>query len=638
MTSGQWQQIDTVLQQVLDLPSAERKSFIAEVCEGDDELTREVSSLAKAYEESGDFIEQSALMSDAEILFSFGDNNIGRELGPYRIKERLGVGGMGEVYLAEDQRLNRSVALKMLPDYISDEFRLNRFRKEARAASGLNHPNIITIHEVGEHDGVRFIATEFIDGETLRDLISRNELTPNLALEIAEQVCAALIAAHAAGIVHRDIKPENIMRRPDGIVKLLDFGIAKLMEPTTESSATSSTKTELGVVMGTVSYMSPEQARGLNVDERSDLWSLGVVIHEMLSSRLPFTAATRLDTMVAILEREPQALSLGEAIQSILDKCLAKNTDDRYQTANDLLTDLKHASSTLRDQQIANPNTKTPARSRRRWVFATAIVTMLLIGVTAGVMYQRFANKSPVATSLVSVPKLYSQMNEPEQLAFIDREEQRISTLMGERPAKLNADALEAIKRRVDWYLTSKSNVSAAFARARPFLPTIGRSFRERKVPVIIGVYLPMIESDYETCYENENGSKGLFQFMPGTAELYGVPRNQMCDAEKMTPAAAHYMADRIAELGDDAQSLTLVLLSYTTGAEWVRETLRKLRESGNYDRNFWTMFDKRKELGDKFQNEVAGYVPQFFAAAIIGENPEAFGLDGVPLSRYTEE
>ena len=637
MTSGQWQQIDTVLQQVLDLPSAKRKSFIAEACEGDDELTREVSSLAKAYEESGDFIEQSALMSDAEILFSFGDNNIGRELGPYRIKERLGVGGMGEVYLAEDQRLNRSVALKMLPDYISDEFRLNRFRKEARAASGLNHPNIITIHEVGEHDGVRFIATEFIDGETLRDLISRNELTPNLALEIAEQVCAALIAAHAAGIVHRDIKPENIMRRPDGIVKLLDFGIAKLMEPTTESSATSSTKTELGVVMGTVSYMSPEQARGLNVDERSDLWSLGVVIHEMLSSRLPFTAATRLDTMVAILEREPQALSLGEAIQSILDKCLAKNTDDRYQTANDLLTDLKHASSTMRDQQIANPNTTTPARSRRRRVFATAIVTMLLIGVTAGVMYQRFANKSPVANSVVSVPKLYSQMNEPEQLAFIDREEQRISTLMGERPAKLNADALEAIKRRVDWYLTSKSNVSAAFARARPFLPTIGRSFRERKVPVIIGVYLPMIESDYETCYENENGSKGLFQFMPGTAELYGVPRNQMCDAEKMTPAAAHYMADRIAELGDDAQSLTLVLLSYTTGAEWVRETLRKLRESGNYDRNFWTMFDKRKELGDKFQNEVAGYVPQFFAAAIIGENPEAFGLDGVPLSRYAE-
>jgi len=637
MTSGQWQQIDTVLQQVLDLPSAKRKSFIAEACEGDDELTREVSSLAEAYEESGDFIEQSALMSDAEILFGLGDNNIGRELGPYRIKERLGVGGMGEVYLAEDQRLNRLVALKMLPDYISDDLRLNRFRKEARAASGLNHPNIITIHEVGEHDGVRFIATEFIDGETLRDLISRNELTPNLALEIAEQVCAALIAAHSAGIIHRDIKPENIMRRPDGIVKLLDFGIAKLIEPTTENSATSSTKTELGVVMGTVSYMSPEQARGLNVDERSDLWSFGVVIHEMLSSRLPFTAATRLDTMVAILEREPQALSLGEAIQRILDKCLAKNTDDRYQTANDLLTDLKHASSTLRDQQIANSNTKTSARSRRRWVFATAIVTMLLIGVTWGVMYQRFANKSSVASSVVSVPKLYSQMSEPEKLAFIDREEQRISTLMGERPAKLNADARDAIKRRVDRYLTRTSNVSATFDRARPFLPTIGRSFRERKVPVIIGVYLPMIESNYETCYENENGSKGLFQFMPGTAELYGVPRNQMCDAEKMTPAAAHYMADRIAELGDDAQSLTLVLLSYTTGAEWVRETLRKLRETGNYDRNFWTMFDKRKELGDKFQNEVAGYVPQFFAAAIIGENPEAFGLDGVPLSRYAE-
>jgi serine/threonine protein kinase len=638
MTPEQWQQIDSVLQQVLDLPSQERKSFIAEVCEGDDELTREVSSLAEAYEESGDFIEQSALMSDAKILFSFGDSNIGSELGPYRIKELLGVGGMGEVYLADDKRLNRLVALKILPEYLCDEVRLNRFRKEARAASGLNHPNIITIHEVGEHDGVRFIATEFIDGETLRDLISRNELTPNLALEIAEQVCAALIAAHAAGIVHRDIKPENIMRRPDGIVKLLDFGIAKLIEPTSESSATSSTKTELGVVMGTVNYMSPEQARGLNVDERSDLWSLGVVIHEMLSSRLPFAAATRLDTMVAILEREPQPLSQGDAIQSILDKCLAKNTDDRYQSANELLADLKHASSTFGAQQIANPNKKTSANSRGRWVLATAIMAMLLIGVASGVMYRRFAHKSPIANPVVSVPKLYLQMNEQEQLAFIDREEQRISTLMGERPAKLNADALKAIKRKVDWYLKRPSDVSAAFERARPFLPTIGRSFRERKVPVIIGVYLPMIESAYKTCYENPLGSKGLFQFLPGTAELYGVPRNQMCDAEKMTPAAAHYMADRIAELGDDSQSLTLVLLSYTTGAEWVREALRKLRESGNYDRNFWTMFDKRKELGDTFQNEVAGYVPLFFAAAIIGENPEAFGLDGVPLSRYAEQ
>ncbi|PYS59074.1 MAG: hypothetical protein DMF74_22210, partial [Acidobacteria bacterium] len=263
------------------------------------ELRQEASSLIDAYDEAGDFIEEPAIAHDAHVLIgNNGQNNIGREIGPYQIIERLGAGGMGEVYLAQDRRLDRQVALKILPAYfVSDEARLRRFQTEARAASALNHPNILTIHEVGEVDQLHFITTEFIDGQTLRELIAQEHLSLVEVLEIAIQVAEALTAAHAAGIVHRDIKPENIMRRRSGLVKLLDFGIAKLLEPPSSDSKTAKTQTETGVVLGTVGYMSPEQARALPVDERTDIWSLGVVLYEMLAYRPPFVGATRMDTI-----------------------------------------------------------------------------------------------------------------------------------------------------------------------------------------------------------------------------------------------------------------------------------------------------------------------------------------------------
>ena len=666
MTPEQWQKIETVLQEALDLPPCERQTFLAEACAGDAELNREVSSLAEAHDRSGDFIEAPALVSDAELLFRLGESNIGREIGPYKIVAQLGLGGMGEVYLANDQRLDRQVALKILPAYLSDEVRLSRFRKEARAASGLNHPNIITIYEVGEQDEVRFIATEFIDGVTLRELISNRKLSLRTALAIAEQVCAALSAAHDAGIVHRDIKPENIMQRPDGIVKLLDFGIAKLTEQTPDSLRPNYTQTDVGVVMGTVNYMSPEQARALAVDERSDIWSLGVVLYEMLANRLPFAQATRLDTMVAILERDPEQLfqtdrSEFAQIESIVLKCLAKDASLRYQSAGELLTELKTVGLSVQDLDLetseSTPVASSPSNQttillrdgrRPRLQKRSAVMLgagLLIFIIVSSVFVYRRANRSFQANVLAPPPRLYLDMTEDQRLAFIDQQEQRVSTLMGDRPAKLNTEALQVIKTIVDRYVEPASvtsnrreTLAALFGRTQPYLPTIGRSFRERKVPVIIGVYLPMVESSYRTCYENANGAKGLFQFMPSTAAQYGVSRDEMCDAEKMTPAAAHYIADRMAELGDDAQSLTLVLLSYNTGPEWVRSTLRDLRERGNYERNFWTMFEQRRLLDKKFQEEPAFYVPSFFAVAIIGENPEAFGLSMPPLSRLAGE
>ena len=272
----------------------------------------------------------------------------GTRLGRYEVQTLLGVGGMGEVYLAQDMTLNRRVALKFLPSALTkDESRVRRFQQEARAASALNHPNILTIHEIGSDNSNYFIVTEYIEGQTLREYIAGPPLKISDVLDIATQVASALTAAHAAGVVHRDIKPENIMIRVDHIVKVLDFGLAKLTErETTDTEAPTLVNTDAGVVMGTARYMSPEQVRGLPIDARTDIWSLGVVVHEMLTGRVPFAGETASDVIAAVLEREPVPLvSPGEEIpielKRIVSKALRKDSEERYQTVKDMLVDLK---------------------------------------------------------------------------------------------------------------------------------------------------------------------------------------------------------------------------------------------------------------------------------------------------------
>ncbi len=675
MTSERWQQVEEVLQAALDRPPHERSSFLNEACSGDEGLRQEASSLIDAYDEAGDFIEEPAIAHDAHVLLgNNGQDNIGREIGPYQIIERLGAGGMGEVYLAEDRRLARQVALKILPPYfVSDEARLRRFQREARAASALNHPNILTIHEVGEVDQVHFITTEFVDGQTLRELIAQENLSLAGVLEIAIQVAEALTVAHAAGIVHRDIKPENIMRRRGGLVKLLDFGIAKLLEPPSSDSETAKTQTETGVVLGTVGYMSPEQARALPVDERTDIWSLGVVLYEMLAYRVPFVGATRMDTMVAILEREPAPLfqfasapAVLSELERVVSKALRKERDERYQSTGEMLTDLKSVTQKLEpagaqvlddsmrgarmlqgvDEDSFGPSRyeTTKARSYRYGLQVLSIAVLIAVMIVTALLYGRSKLRAnAVAPATIASGKLYLKMDPAEQLAFVDEQEQRISAMMGDRPMKLNDEAIKAIKSNLDRYIARTDSTSAKpgaeslrviYGRAAPIIPLIAPSFSERKIPLVVGIYLPMIESEYKPCYENSAGSKGLFQFMPQTAEQYGVAHGEMCDVEKMAPAAAHYIADRMAELGDDSQSMTLVLLSYNRGADSVREALRRLRETdSHYERNFWTLFANRDKLDDSFRNESAYYIPSFFAAAIIGENPQTFDLQTPPLS-----
>jgi eukaryotic-like serine/threonine-protein kinase len=278
----------------------------------------------------------------------------------YRILEKLGAGGMGDVYLAEDMKLGRKVALKLLrEEFTSNRERLNRFEQEACAASSLNHPNILTIYEVGVEDGRHYMATEFIDGLTLRHKMLGTSLETTEILEIAIQIAGALDEAHSAGIVHRDIKPENVMLRRNGYVKLLDFGLAKLTERSTDHSsldAEASTRvfvqTDAGVVMGTSHYMSPEQARGHTVDARTDIWSLGVVLYEMVAGKPPFIGETATDVIVAITQKEPQPLArfttaVPAEFEWIITKALRKERDERYQTAKELLTDLRRLKQRL---------------------------------------------------------------------------------------------------------------------------------------------------------------------------------------------------------------------------------------------------------------------------------------------------
>ncbi len=284
---------------------------------------------------------------------------------------------------------------------------------------------------------------------------------------------------------------------------------------------------------------------------------------------------------------------------------------------------------------------------RRYRLLALSVVMMVTLVLGGVFLYRRFGpqtNPEGAAPALASKP--YTEMNEAEQFKFVDDQEQRISAMMGERPVKLNQEALEAIKRRVDHYAYREESIynnpdgeslNVIYARAVPYVPLIARSFAARKIPIVLGIYLPMIESEYKPCYENQIGATGLFQFLPSTAKIYGVAREDMCDVEKMTPAAAHYIADRMAELGEDSETMTLVLLSYNQGPGWVADTLRQLRETDNYQRNFWTIYANRDKLSENFRRE-AGYVPAFFAAAIVGENPTNFGLSTPALSSLAKD
>src|SRR6516165_10769970 len=387
MTPSRFQTIEEIFLGALDQEPEKIGPFLDTACANDEDLRREVEMLLASDQRAGHFIEGLTVGLATKIIENRQAHSlVGQTIGHYKISEPIGTGGMGEVYLATDVVAGRKAALKLLPlQFTADAERLKRFQQEARAVVGLNHPNILTVYEIGEDQSIHYIASELIEGETLRDRLARRPMQLSEAIDAAIQVASALAAAHQAGIVHRDIKPENIMLRTDGYVKVLDFGIAKLAEQevpvtTPKDEALLLVETNLGSILGTARYMSPEQACGAQVDKRSDIWSLGVVLYEMVTGHVPFTgdppsqsygaAGTPKEVMSSILEKEPPPLTryivrAPAELRQIISKTLRKDRAQRYHSARELLEALKALRHKLEIEAQLQLSTATP--SLLRW-------------------------------------------------------------------------------------------------------------------------------------------------------------------------------------------------------------------------------------------------------------------------------
>ena len=356
MNSERWQKVKGLFDAVVELAPSEREKFLAESCGDDDELRREVEELLASSNNAESFMEKPAAEAVAGLMIEPRNLEAGKSFGHYEIVKQIGAGGMGEVYLAKDTKLERKVAVKILNEkFAAHESNLQRFVQEAKAASALNHPNILVIHEIGESENSNYIVSEYIEGKTLRESFKQSPSKLSEVLDIAIQIANALCTAHEARIVHRDIKPENIMIRPDGFVKILDFGLAKLVEQKAvglEASTVKQNQTAKGVIMGTVNYMSPEQAKGEKVDARTDIFSFGVVLYEMIAGRTPFAGDSMSETLANLINAEPKPLArfssnVPDELNRIVTKTLRKKRDERYQTMKDLLTDLKNLRENL---------------------------------------------------------------------------------------------------------------------------------------------------------------------------------------------------------------------------------------------------------------------------------------------------
>jgi TolB-like protein/Tfp pilus assembly protein PilF len=436
--------IEEIFHAALDQEPDKRSTFLDKKCAGDEVLRHKVEALLASHQEAGSFIETPVASLAASIVENGQtDLLIGQTIGHYKISKRIGAGGMGEVYLASDITAGRKAALKILPiRFTGDAERLKRFQQEARAVVGLNHPNILTVYEIGADSSTHYIASELIEGETLRQRLSRGRMELSEAVEISIQVAGALAAAHEAGIIHRDVKPENIMLRPDGYVKVLDFGIAKLAEqdvPVTipKEEALLLVETNLGSILGTVRYMSPEQARGGSVDKRTDIWSLGAVLYELATGRAPFAGGAPKEVMATILTTEPPPLSRYVAqvpgeLQQIVSKALRKAPGERYPTANEMLDALKGLRRKL--ELKAELERSAAARLWLRWTRSPAALALTLLAGAFSLAFLLYWLRTPAISAApaksIAVLPFENLSREPDNAFFTNGVQDEILTAL----------------------------------------------------------------------------------------------------------------------------------------------------------------------------------------------------------------
>jgi eukaryotic-like serine/threonine-protein kinase len=405
MQPERWRQIERLCHAALERPASERQAFLATACGGDEELRRQVESLLSHEKQAEKFMETPAVELAAQALAEGGaglpsPNEVatslaGRTIDHYRILEKLGGGGMGVVYKAEDTKLHRFVALKFLPEeWSKDRQALERFQREARAAAALNHPNILAVFQMGTYRGAPYLVSELLEGETLREQMKRGAMPARKVMDYAVQMARGLATAHEKGIVHRDLKPENLFATRDGRLKILDFGLAKLLQRKVTASSTLPTlshETELGVVMGTVGYMSPEQVRGQATDARSDIFSFGAVLYEMLTGKRAFQRPTSADTLSAILNEDPPGISqllpaVPPGLERVVHRCLEKHPEQRFQSASDLGFALDSLSDLPGEREVRKSSEGKWARMRIR--VATLAVAAAVVLIAAFALYR----------------------------------------------------------------------------------------------------------------------------------------------------------------------------------------------------------------------------------------------------------
>ena len=399
MPAEHWEELRRLFFLALDRPPEDRPRFLDEVCAGDAALRGELESLLQSHEQAGDFLERPAVVDSSRPMPLLA---AGQRLGPYEIAAVIGSGGMGLVYRARDTRLERDVAIKVLPTDLADAERRRRFEQEARAASALNHPNIVAVYDVGSHEGAPFLVTELLRGQSLAERTAQGPLPTRKALEYAVQVARGLAAAHERGIVHRDVKPANLFATSDGHLKILDFGVAKLLPsgPGMPAGPVSTRETTPGLVVGTVGFMAPEQLKGGAVDGRADQFSLGCVLYALLAGQEPFARPSAAQTLEAVLRDEPVPLArvnarVPRAVSWIVERCLAKDPQDRYRSTHDLARDLELAQGRLTETGLSFLG---PLRFPRRLATAAALAAML---IATGLATRWWIARAPVGVPQV---------------------------------------------------------------------------------------------------------------------------------------------------------------------------------------------------------------------------------------------